>query len=89
MTVNPLQNPSMNKGKSKDVLLEAIDVSFGSNSILMNARSVKIDFLSLNKDPAYTLLLAFQPYISSWSPLWSDRKEWSGKVHSFEEHGDA
>ena len=42
MSVNPLQNPASIKGKSKDVLLEAIDVSFGSNSILMNARFVEL-----------------------------------------------
>jgi ATP-binding cassette subfamily F protein 3 len=37
MTVNPLQNHALNKGKSKDILLEAIDVSYGSNQILSNA----------------------------------------------------
>lgn len=40
MAVNPLQLQSMNKGKSKDILLEAIDVSYGSNQILSNARCV-------------------------------------------------
>lgn len=40
MTVNPLQLASANKGKSKDILLEAIDVSYGSNSILTNATYV-------------------------------------------------
>lgn len=37
MQVNPLQSQTANKGKSKDILLEAIDVSFGSNRILANA----------------------------------------------------
>lgn len=37
MTVNPLQNHALNKGKSKDIALEAIDVSYGSNQILSNA----------------------------------------------------
>jgi len=40
MTVNPLQAGGAGKGKSKDILLEAIDVSFGSNQILMNAEYV-------------------------------------------------
>lgn len=40
MTVNPLQNSAANKGKSKDIALEAIDVSFGSNQILSNATYV-------------------------------------------------
>ena len=38
MKVNPLQSQQASKGKSKDILLEAIDVSFGSNKILTNAR---------------------------------------------------
>ncbi|KAL7008939.1 hypothetical protein EMMF5_001686 [Cystobasidiomycetes sp. EMM_F5] len=36
MKVNPLQSAA-NKGKSKDIHLDAIDVNFGSNQILMNA----------------------------------------------------
>lgn len=40
MQVNPLQSQTANKGKSKDILLEAVDVSFGSNRILANARYV-------------------------------------------------
>lgn len=38
MKINPLQSQQAGKGKSKDILLEAIDVSFGSNKILTNAR---------------------------------------------------
>lgn len=37
LEVNPLQNASANKGKSKDIHLENIDVSFGSLRILSNA----------------------------------------------------
>ena len=36
MKVNPLQSAA-NKGKSKDIHLDAIDVNFGSNQILLNA----------------------------------------------------
>ncbi|SCZ96524.1 BZ3500_MvSof-1268-A1-R1_Chr8-2g10263 [Microbotryum saponariae] len=37
LEVNPLQSASQNKGKSKDIHLENIDVSFGSLRILSNA----------------------------------------------------
>lgn len=37
LEVNPLQSPSANKGKSKDIHLENIDVNFGSLRILSNA----------------------------------------------------
>ncbi|SGY90160.1 BQ5605_C039g11791 [Microbotryum silenes-dioicae] len=37
LEVNPLQSSSQNKGKSKDIHLENIDVSFGSLRILSNA----------------------------------------------------
>lgn len=43
MKVNPLQSQiASNKGKSKDILLDAIDVSFASHSILSNARWVAV-----------------------------------------------
>lgn len=38
MSVNPLQSQTSTKGKSKDILLDAIDVNFGSNRILSGAR---------------------------------------------------
>lgn len=37
LEVNPLQDPKANKGKSKDIHLENIDVNFGSLRILSNA----------------------------------------------------
>lgn len=37
LEVNPLQSATASKGKSKDIALENIDVSFGSLRILSNA----------------------------------------------------
>ncbi|KAM0748253.1 putative regulation of translational elongation-related protein [Meredithblackwellia eburnea MCA 4105] len=37
LEVNPLQNSAANKGKSKDIHLDSIDVNFGSHRILSNA----------------------------------------------------
>lgn len=37
LEVNPLQDPKLSKGKSKDIHLENIDVNFGSLRILSNA----------------------------------------------------
>ena len=53
LEVNPLQSASASKGKTKDIHLESIDVSFGSLRILSNAtvtlaegRSVLLQCLS-------------------------------------------
>lgn len=78
MTVNPLQNASANKGKSKDILLEAIDVSFGSNQILSNARWVELIRYELfllpserSKLKLICLSWKYQSHIGTWTTLWS------------------